>query len=208
MMAKTLNIVMRKCSDDDEDDDNDSEDFSSGKFYLFIFRYSFFLLFFFFFFNPEVYLSKIGFCSVQFSRSVLSDSVTPWTEACQVSLSFSNSRSLLRLTSIESVMPFNHLILCCPLLLLPSLFPNIRVFSNESVLHIRWPKYWNFSFSVSPSNEYSGLVSFRMKWLDLLSVQGSLKSLLQHHILKASILPHTAFFIVQLSYPYMTTGKP
>ena len=152
-------------------------------------------------------MSKIGFCSVQFSRSVLSDSVTPWTEACQVSLSFSNSRSLLRLTSIESVMPFNHLILCCPLLLLPSLFPNIRVFSNESVLHIRWPKYWNFSFSISPSNEYSGLVSFRMKWLDLLSVQGSLKSLLQHHILKASILPHTAFFIVQLSYPYMTTGK-
>ena len=177
-------------------------------FLLFIFPYSFVLLLFcFVFFYSEVYLSKIGFCSVQFSHSVLSDSVTPWTEACQASLSFSNSWSLLRLTSIASVMPFNHLILCCPLLLLPSLFPNIRVFSNESVLHIRWPKYWSFSFSISPCNEYSGLISFRMKWLDLLSVQRSLKSLLQHYSSKVSILPHTAFFLVQLSYPYMTTGK-
>ena len=107
----------------------------------------------------------------------------------------------------ESVMPSNHLILCCPLLLLPSIFPSIRVFSNESVLHIRWPKYWSFSFSISPSNEYSGLMSFRIDWLDLLAVQGTLKSLLQHHSPKASIPQHSTFFIVQLSYPYMTTGK-
>ena len=110
--------------------------------------------------------------------------------------------------SIESVMPSNHLILCCPLLLPPSIFPRIRVFSSESVLHIRWPKYWSFSFTFSPSNEYSGLISFRMEWLDLLAVQGTLKSLLQHHSSKASILWHSAFFIVQLSHPYMTTGKP
>ena len=114
---------------------------------------------------------------------------------------------LLKLMSIESVIPSNHLILCHPLLLLPSIFPSIRVFSNESVLHIRWPKYWSFSFSTSPSNEYSGLISFRMDWLDLLAVQGTLKSLLQHHSSKASILWHSAFFIVQLSHPYMTTGK-
>ena len=116
-------------------------------------------------------------------------------------------QSLLKLTSMESVMPSNHLILCRPLLLPPSVFPSIRVFSNESVLHIRWPKYWSFIFSIGPSNEYSGLISFRMEWLDLLAVQGTLKSLLQHHSSKASILPHSAFFIVQLSHPYMTTGK-
>ena len=109
--------------------------------------------------------------------------------------------------SIESVMPSNHLILCCPLFLPPSIFPSIRVFSNESVLHIRWPKYWSFSFSISPSNEYSGLISFRMDWLDLLAVQGTLKSLTQHHSSKASTLWCSAFFIVQLSHPYMTTGK-
>ena len=118
-----------------------------------------------------------------------------------------NSQSLLKLISIELVMPPNHLILCCPLLLLPSIFPSIRVFSNESVLHIRWPKYWSFSFKISPSNEYSGLNSFRMDWLDLLAAQGTLKSLLQHHSSKASILQHSAFFIFQLSHPYMTTGK-
>ena len=118
-----------------------------------------------------------------------------------------NSRSSLRLTSIESVMPSSHLILCRPLLLLPSIFPSIRVFSNESALHITWLKYWSFSFSISPSNEHPGLTSFRMDWLDLLAVQGTLKSLLQHHSSKASVLLHSAFFIVQLSHPYMTTGK-
>ena len=123
----------------------------------------------------------------------------PWTATCQASLSVTNSRSLLKLMSIESVMPFNHLILCCPLLLLLSIFPSIKVFSSESVLHIRWPNYWSFSFSISPSNEYSGLISFRMDWLDLLVVQGTLKSLLQHHSSKASILQHSAFFIVQLT---------
>ena len=125
----------------------------------------------------------------------------------QASLSITNSQILPRLMSIESVMPSNHLILCCPLLFPPSIFPSIRVFSNESVLHIRWPKYWSFSFSISPSNEYSGLISFRIDWLDLLAVQGTLKSLLQHHSSKASILQHSAFFIVQLSHLYMTTGK-
>ena len=125
----------------------------------------------------------------------------------QDSLSITNSQSLLKFMSIKLVMKSNHLILCHPLLLLPSIFPSIRVFSNESVLHIRWPKYWSFSFSISPSNEYSGLISFRMDWLDLLAVQGSLKSLLQHHSSKASILRRLAFFIVQLSDPYMTTGK-
>ena len=124
---------------------------------------------------------------------------TPWTTARQASLSISNSQSLLKLMSIESVMPFNHLILCQPLLLLPLLFPSIRVFSNESALCIRWPKHWNFRFRISPSNEHSGLISFRMDWLDLLAVQGTLKSLLQHHSSKASILRHSAFFIVQLS---------
>ena len=133
--------------------------------------------------------------------------VTPWSAARQASLSFTISRSLLKLMSIESVMPSNLLILCRPLLVLPSIFPSIRVFSNESVLHIRWPKYWSFSFSISPSNAYSWLISFWMDWLDLLAVQGTLKSLLQHHSSKGSILRHSAFFIVQLSHPYMTTGK-
>ena len=121
---------------------------------------------------------------------------TPWTTACQASLSNTNSQSLPKLMSILSVMPSNHLILCHPLLLLLSIFPSIRFFSNESVLHIRWPKYWNFSFSISPSNGYSGLISFRMDWLDLLDVQGTLKSLLQHHSSKTSLLQHSAFFIV------------
>ena len=132
---------------------------------------------------------------------------TLWPAACQASLSVTNSQSLLKLISIESVMPSNHFILCRPLLLLPSNFPSIRVFSNESVLHIRWPKYWTFGFSISPSNEYSGLISIRMDWLDLLAVQGTLKSLLQHHTSKASILQCSVFFIVQLSHPYMTTGE-
>ena len=127
--------------------------------------------------------------------------MTPWTAAHHASLSFTISRSLLKLMSIESLMPSNHLILCRPLLLLPSIFPSIRVFSSESALHIRWPKYWSFSFSVSPSNEYSGLISFRMDWLDLLAVQGTLKSLLQHHSSKASILWHLAFFIETESPP-------
>ena len=122
-------------------------------------------------------------------------------------LSITNSQSLLKLMSIESVMPSNHLILCGPLLLPPSIFPSIRVFSNESVLHIRWPKYWSFSFNISPSSEYSGLISFRIDWLDLLSVQGTLKSFLQQHSSKASILWGSAFFVVQLSQPYTTTGK-
>ena len=133
--------------------------------------------------------------------------VTPWTAACQASLSITNSQSSLRLTSIESEMPSSHLILCRPLLLLPSILPSIRGFSNESVLCIRWPKYWNFSFSISPSNEYSGLM-FAIDWLiDLLAVQGTLKSLIQHHDSKASILWSLAFFMVQLSLQYMTTGK-
>ena len=132
---------------------------------------------------------------------------TPWTAACQTSLSISNSRSLLKLMSIESVMPSNHLILCHPLLFLPSIFPSVKVFSNESVLLIRWPKYWNFSFSICPSYEFLRLISFRMDWLDLLAVQGTLMSLLQHHSSKASILRCSAFFTVQLSHPYMTTGK-
>ena len=124
--------------------------------------------------------------------------VTPWTTACQASLSFTISRSFHKLMPIESGVPSSHLILCHPLLLLPSIFPSIRVFTNESVLHIRWPKYWSFSFKISPSNEYSGLISFRIDWFDLLAVQGTLKSLLQHHSSKASILRHSAFFIVQL----------
>ena len=133
--------------------------------------------------------------------------LTPCTAARQASLSITNSRSSPKLMSIKSVMPSNHLILCCPLLLPLSIFPSIRVFSNESALHIRWPKYWSFSFNIIPSNEYSGLL-FRMDWLDLLAVQGTLKSLLQHHSSKATILWHSAFFIVQLSHPYTTTGKP
>ena len=141
--------------------------------------------------------------SVQFSHSVVSDSVTLLFAACRASLSITNCRSLLKLMS-QSVMPSSHLILCHPLLLPPSIFPSIRVFSRESVLHIRWPKYWSFSFSISSSSEYSGLISFR---IDLLAVQGTLKSLLQHHSPKASILQCSAFFILQLSHPYMTTGK-
>ena len=133
--------------------------------------------------------------------------VTLWTAAHQASLSITNSRSLLKLTSIESVIPSNHLILCHPLLLPSSIFPGIRVFSSESVICIRWPKYWSFSFIISPSNEYSGLISFRIDWLDLLSVQGTLKSFLQHCSSKASILQHSVFFIVQLSHPYRTIGK-
>ena len=145
----------------------------------------------------------------------------PWTAACQASLSITNSQSPPKPMSIDvhlcasmSIdvhpcpwMPCNHLILCCPLLLLPSIFPNIRIFSNESALPIRWPKYWSFSFNISPSNEHPGLISFKMYWLDLLAVQGTLKSLLQHHSSKASILQHLAFFTVQLSHSYMTTGK-
>ena len=133
--------------------------------------------------------------------------VTPWTAARQAFLSITNSWSFLKLMSIESVMPSNHLILCHPLVLLPSIFPSIRVLSNESALCMRWPKYWSFSFNISPANEYSGLISFRVDWLDLLAVQGTLKSLLQHHSSKASILWHSAFFMVQLSHPYMTIGK-
>ena len=145
--------------------------------------------------------------SIQFSHSVVSDSGTPWTGACQAFLSITNSQSLLKLMSIESLMTSNHLILCHPLFLLPSIFSSIRVFSKESVLHIRWPKYWSFSFNISSSNEFSGLISFRMDWLDFLEVQGTLKSLLQHHRSKASILWRSAFFIVQLSHQYVTTGK-
>ena len=151
---------------------------------------------------------------IQVSQSVQSLSrvrlfATPWTAARQASLSITIAQSLLKLMSIELVMPSNHLTLCHPLLslLLPSTFPSIRVFSKESALHIRWPKHWNFSFSISPSNEYSGLISFRMDWLALPAVQGTLKSLLQHHSSKATILWCSAFFMVQLSYLYMTTGK-
>ena len=147
------------------------------------------------------------FSSVQFSRSVVSDSATPWTTTRQASLSITYSQSLLKLMSIELVMPSNHLILCHLLLLPPSIFPRIRVFSNESAFCTRWPKYRSFSFNISPSSEYSGLISFRIDWLDFLAVQGTLKSLLQHYSSKASVLQCSAFFIVQLSHPYMTTGK-
>ena len=157
-----------------------------------------------FFPPPTDFKSSIS--SVQFGRSVVSDSLRPHGLQ-QASLSITNSRSLLKLTSIESVMPSSHLILCRPLLLLPSIFPSIRVFSNESVLRIRWPKHWSFSLSISPSNEDSGLMSVRSDWLDPLAVQGALKSLLQHHSSKASILGRSAFFMVQLSSLYMTTGK-
>ena len=146
------------------------------------------------------------FSSVQ-SLSHVRHFATPWTTARQASLSITNSQSSPKFMSIESVMPSNHLILCHPLLLLPSIFPSIRVFSNESALCIRWPTYWSFHFSISPSKEHPGLISFRMDWLDLLAVQGTLKSLLQHHSSKASILQRSAFFLVQLSHPYMTTGK-
>ena len=148
---------------------------------------------------------------VQFSSGQLLNCVrlfvTPWTVAHQASMSITNSCSLLKLMPVESMMPSNNLILCHPLLLPPSIFPSIRVFSNESALCIRWTKYWSFSFSISPSNEHPGLISFRMDWLDLLVVQGTLRSLLQHYSSKASILLHSAFFIVQLSHPHMTTGK-
>ena len=150
-------------------------------------------------------LLNVRFSSVQ-SLSHVRLFETPLTAARQASLSITNSRTLPKLMSIEPVMPSNHLILCHPLLL-PSIFPSIRVFSSESALHIRSPKYWSFSFNISPSNEYPGLIFFRMDWLDLLAVQGTLKSLLQHHSSKASILQHSAFFVVQLSYQYMTTGK-
>ena len=156
--------------------------------------------------------TKCSLCTLSVSQSVQSLSriwlfATPWISACQASLSITNSRSSPRLTSIESVMPSSHLILCRPLLLLPPIPRSIKVFSNESTLHMRWPKYWSFSFSISPSKEHSGLISFRMDWLDLLAVQGTLRSLLQHHSSKAWILRHSAFFTVQLSYLYMTTGK-
>ena len=147
--------------------------------------------------------------STQFS-SVIQSWLTlcnPWTAACQASMFITNSWSLLKLMSTELVMPSNYFILCHPLLLPPSIFPSIRVFSNESALHIKWPKYWRFSFNISPSNEQLELISFRMDWLDLLAVPGTLKSLLQHHSSKATILQCSAFFIVQLSHPYMTTGK-
>ena len=137
----------------------------------------------------------------------MSDSATPWTATCWASLSITNSQSLLKLMSIESVIPSNHLILCHPLLLPPSIFPSMRVFSSEAGLRSRWPKYWRFSFIISPSNEYSRLISFRIGWFDLLAVQGTLKSLLQHYSSKASILRYSPFFIVQLSHPYMTTRK-
>ena len=148
----------------------------------------------------------MGFRSVQLLHCVRLFAI-PWTAARQASLSITNSRTYLKLMSIKSVMPSNHLILCHPLLLLPSIFPSIRVFSNESALRVRWPKYWSFSFNISPSKEHLGLTSFRIDWLDLLAVQGTLKSLLQHHSSKASILRRSAFFTVQLSHPYMTTGK-
>ena len=149
---------------------------------------------------------SVQYSSVQ-SLSCVRLFATPWIAAHQASLSITNSRSSLRLTSIESVMPSSHLILCRPLLLLPPIPPSIRVFSNESTLHVRWPEYWSFSFSIIPSKEISGLIPFRMDRLDLLAVQGTLKSLLQHHSSKASILRHSAFFTVQLSHPYVTTGK-
>ena len=177
---------------------------------LYCSRGFYFISFSFKLLNPHsLFLFRADILAYQFNQ-LLSHVwlfATPWTAARLASPSITNSRSLFKLMSISSVMPSNHLILCCPLLLLPSMFPIIRVFSNDLVLHIRWPKYWSFSFSISPSNEYSGLISFRMNWLDLLAVQGTLKSLFQHHSSKASILWLSAFFIVQLSHPYMTNGK-
>ena len=151
---------------------------------------------------------NLNVCSVDFSCSVISDYTTPWTAACQASLSITNSRSLLKLMSIELVISSNHTTLCCPLLLLPSLFPGIRVFANESVLRIRWPKYWSFSFSISLSNEYSGLISFRIDWFGLLAIQVTFKSLFQIHSSKATILWHSAFCMVHLSHPYVLLKKP
>ena len=153
---------------------------------------------------------KLSWCRTLSSVQLLSHArlfSTPWIAARQASLSITNSRSPPKPMSIESVMPSNHLILCCPLLLLPSIFPSIMVFSNESALHIRWPKYWSFSFNINPSSEHPGLISFRIDWLDLLAVQGTLKNLPQHHSSKASILRCSALFTFQLSHPYMTTGK-
>ena len=157
------------------------------------------------YYNASI-IMLVQFSSVQ-SLSHVWLFATPWTAAHQASLSITSSWSLPKLMSIESVIPSNHLILCCPLLFLHSIFPSIRVFSNESALCIRWPKYWSFSFNISPSSEHPGLISFRMDWLDLCAVPGTLKSLLQHHSSKASILWCSAFFIVQLAHPYMTTGK-
>ena len=166
-------------------------------------------------FHPSLYIYQLislshkyfsQFSSVQLLSHVHLFAIL-WTAVCQASLSVTNSWNLLKFLSIESVMPSNHLILCHPLLFLPSIFPSIRIFSNESAICIRWVKYWSFSFSISTSNEYSGLISFRIDWLDLLAVQGTFKSLLQHHSSKASILWHSAFFRVQLSHPYLTTRK-
>ena len=157
--------------------------------------------------GPQTHAKMFNLAHYSVQLLNCSDSAIPWTAARQASLSINNCQSLLKLMSTESVMPSNNLILCCPLLLLPSIFPSIRVFSNESALCIRWPKYWSFSFNISPSNEHPGLISFRMDWLDLPAVQGALKSLLQQHSSKASILLCSAFLIVQLSHPYMTTGK-
>ena len=161
-------------------------------------------------FGPPLSLPNVYIYTYTHTHSVQSLShvqlfATPWTAACQASLSITNSQSLCKLMFIKSVMPSNHLILCRPLLLPPLIFPSIRVFSNESVLHIKWPKYWSWSFGISSSNEYSGLISFGMDWIDLLTVQGTLKSLLQHHSSKAPILHCSAFFIVQLSHPHLTT---
>ena len=151
-------------------------------------------------------INSVGMLLPLFSGSIVSNLCDPMDAACQAFLSFTTSQSLLKVTSIAFVMPSKHLILCCPLLPLPSIFCSIRVFANESALHIRCPNYWSFSFSISPSNEYSGLISFRMDWLDVLAVQGTLKSLLQHHSSKVSVLQCSAFFILQLLHPYMTTG--
>ena len=156
----------------------------------------------------RVFVTTRIFCHSVQSLSHVQLFATPWIAACQASLSITNSRSSLKLTYIELVIPSSHLILCRPLLLLPPIPPSIRVFSNESTRHMRWPKYWSFSFSIIPSKEIPGLISFRMDWLDLPEVQGTLKSLLQHHSSKASILRHSAFFTVQLSHPYMTLEKP
>ena len=156
---------------------------------------------------PSIYHENNFVVAIFQSLSHVHLFATPWTEACQASLSITNFWSLLKLMSIESVMPSNPLILCHTILLLPSTFPSVRVFSNESALCIRWPKYWSFSFNISPSNEHPGLISFRMNWLDPLAVQGTLKNPLQHHSSKASVLLRSAFFIVQLSHPYMTIGK-
>ena len=157
----------------------------------------------------EILLHTFSFANIKKVQllSCIQLFVTPWTAECQASLSITNSQSLLKFMYIESVTPSNHLILCLSLLLLPSILPSIRVFSNESVLHIRWPRYWSSSFSISSSNKSSGMISFRIDWFDLLAVQGTLEGLLQHHSSKASILWHSAFFIVQLSHPFMTIGR-